>query len=138
MPQITRPKNNRAFYLVAGVLLLAGGLGATVGAWNIARGPVVETLRATRLAPLPASAVDVTATSRTVGTDFSVHVQFEAALPDIDAWILHSPSANTLKPTRPTATTRLYTLPPANGAKAASVTVDEAKATVEIQLDRGT
>lgn len=130
-------KPNRFFYLVAAVLLLAGGLGATVGAWNIERGPVVETLRAARLAPLPASAVDVTSNSRTEGDDFSVHVQFEAPLPEIDAWILHSPSANTLTPTRPSEKTRLYTLPPSNGAKTASVTVDEAHATVEIALVRG-
>jgi hypothetical protein len=131
-------KPNRFFFLVVAVLLLAGALGGIVGAWNIARGPVVETLRAARLAPLPASAVDVTSNSRTQGTDFSVHVQFEAPLPEIDAWILHSPSANTLTPARPQPKTRVYTLPPANGAKVATVTVDEVHATVEIELDRGT
>ena len=131
-------KSNLIFAGVVALLVVAAGLGATVGAWNISRGPVVETLRATQLAPLPGSAVDVTSNSRTVNGDFSVHVQFEAPLPDIDAWIQRSPSANKLVPTHPSSTTRLYTLPPMNGAKAASVTVDEAHATVEIQLDRRT
>lgn len=130
-------KSSRPFFIVVGALGLAAVLGGIVGAYNVARGPVFETLRATRLAPLPRAAVDVTSHSEVQPAGYKVQVSFEAPLPEIDAWIKRSPSAMELTPEHPSPGTRRYVLPASKDAKSATVQVDEAKGVVQIDLLRG-
>ena len=72
-----------AFAIIVSLLVLAGALGVAVGTYNVLRGPVVQTLRLTELAPLPRSAHDVSATSLDTPEGFTVLVRFAAPLPDL-------------------------------------------------------
>lgn len=129
--------SNKAFYVVLALLGLGAALGVAVGAWNVLRGPVVETLRAARLAPLPRSASDVTSDSSARDHGYKVKVRFHAPPADVERWVQTSPSLRALQPERPSPSTRRYVLPPSDAAREVQVTVDDAHGQVQIDLQRG-
>ena len=131
------PASNRAFLAIVSLLGVAAVLGGAVGVWNYTRGPVVETLRAARLAPLPRSAEGVTSESQVLAGSYQVEVKFHAPPGDVDRWVKTSPSLQKLEPARPGPQTRLFSLPESASAKAVRVTVDDAQGQVEIDLLRG-
>jgi hypothetical protein len=124
------------FAIIIGLLVLAGALGVAVGTYNVVRGPVVQTLRLTELAPLPRTAHDVSASSVDTPEGFTVLVRFAAPLPDLELWLQHSPAMRGLAPTRE-GTVRRYELKPVGKAKRASVKLDEAAEQAEIALVHG-
>jgi hypothetical protein len=131
------PPNNRTFLAILALLGVGAALGVAVGVWNVLRGPVVETLRAAQLAPLPRSASEVTADSVAAGHGYQVKVRFHAPPADVDRWVQTSPSLRKLQPERPSAETRRYVLPESPAARTVQVTVDDAQGQVQIELVRG-
>lgn len=132
---MAQPRSS-AFAVIISLLVLAAALGVAVGTYNVVRGPVVQTLRLTALAPLPRSAHDVSATSLDSPEGFTVLVRFAAPPPDLELWLQHSPAMQGLAATRE-GTVRRYELKPAGKAKRASVKLDEALGRVEIALVHG-
>ena len=131
------PKSNGTFVAIVAVLGVGAILGSAVGVWNYTRGPVVETLRAAQLAPLPRSAEDVISKAEMRDGAYQVDVKWHAPPADVDRWVKTSPSLQKLEPTRPAPTTRQFSLPESASAKAVRVTVDDAQGQVEIELSRG-
>ena len=130
------PRNNRAFVIIVLLLGTAMVLGSAIGVWNYTRGPVVETLRAARLAPLPRSAEDVTSQAQMRDDAYQVEVKWHAPPADVDRWVKTSPSLQKLEPAHPLPTTRQFSLPDSASAKAVRITVDDAHGQVEIELSR--
>lgn len=129
----TRPT---PFALIMGLLGIAAALGVAVGTYNVVRGPVVQTLRLTELAPLPRSATEVSAHSDDTPEGFTVTVRFTAPLPDLELWLQHSPAVKGITPRREGAM-RHYELVPVGKARRASVTLDESAQRAEISLVHG-
>ncbi|MBS2028440.1 MAG: hypothetical protein JST54_11085 [Deltaproteobacteria bacterium] len=130
------PKSNKAFVAIVVVLGAGAVLGGVVGVWNYTRGPVVETLRAAQLAPLPRSAENVTSQAEMRNGAYQVDVKWHAPPADVDRWVKTSPSLRKLEPARPAPTTRQFSLPDSASAKAVRVTIDDAQGQVEIELSR--
>ncbi len=87
-----------------------------------------------RLAPYPASARGLRAT--TSGTMFtrSFRVYFSAPAADIERWLRDSPGTREATPDRPSPGKRHFAIAPGGGAQHAEVTVDDAAGTVSIYV----
>jgi len=137
-PSSTAPAKSSglAFWGVIAFLSLAVIAGGAVGMWNYRRGPVVETLRAAELAPLPTASHRVTSTQRVQGQHYAVVVHFHASPADVDRWVKTSPSLLQRTPTVVADHVRQFDLPASRNAKSVRITVDDAQGAVEIDLQR--
>ena len=122
------------FKWIIALLVLAAICGGVVGAYNIVRGPIFESLRMAQLAPLPAVATDLHHTSQQHDGVYEDDVTFSAPLPAIEVWLQRSPSVR--KAQAPAVENgrrhyKLQTLPAASGA---DLYVEPAAAKVELIL----
>ena len=126
--------SGRMFKWVLALLGLAAVLGGAVGAYNIARGPIFESLRMAQLAPLPAAATNLQHRAETKGASYVEDVTFDAPLPAIDAWLQRSPSVRATTPVLENGR-RHYKLQTLPAALAADLFVDPSAARVELILE---
>lgn len=122
------------FKWVLAMLGLAFALGIAVGAYNIVRGPIFESLRWAQLAPLPAAATHLQHTSHTEHGAYVEDVTFEAPPPAVDAWLERSPSVRKAPAPSVEAGRRHYKLQPLKLAAAADLYVDPS-GKVELTLE---
>jgi hypothetical protein len=97
----------------------------------------VETLRAAHLADLPASATGFQAQASDTLFTSERHIRFQAPPVDIDAFLGSSPGLRGVKPEpSPTVRRRTYCIPEDAAQFRSTVTVDDDKHVVDIEVDR--